>query len=256
MVSEFGRRFAGVCCVYDDERWLPFMIESVYSEVGALFFLVGDAPWNGAATTNLETLKVIESFPDPERKIHVIRGGWSSETEQRTVGLEIVRQAGFDYCFVVDADEIYDPLVLRKMMGAAVTKPQVGCFYMTCLTYWKSHRHRIDPPEHYKPPVFLRTGLGQFVERRHATAQFVAVIPPSFGVCHHMSYARTNDELLRKIRSFSHAHEVRADWYERVWLAWDENPQMENIHPVYPDAYKRAVPVTKEQLPPVLRRLD
>jgi hypothetical protein len=255
MTSEFGERFAGVCCVYDDERWLPFMLESVYSEVGKLYFLVGDAPWNGEQTSNAATLGIISGFPDPDRKIEIIRGGWGSETEQRAVGLELCRQAGFEYCFVVDADEIYDPKVLRTMMGAALTKPQVGCFYMTCLTYWKTHRFRIDPPEHYKPPVFLRTDLGHFVERRHATAQYVGVIPPNLGVCHHMSYARTDEELQKKLRSFSHAHEIRPGWYEQVWLAWDKNPGMENIHPVYPGAYKRAIPVAVEQLPPVLRRL-
>lgn len=255
MTSEFGQRFAAVCCVYDDERWLPFMLRSIYGEVGAIFFLIGDGPWNGERTSNAGTLSVVESFPDLDRKIQIIRGDWSSETEQRTVGLHIVKQAGFENCFIVDADEIYDPPVLRKMMGAALMKPQVGCFYMTCLTYWKSHRYRIDPPEHYKPPVFLKTGLAQFVERRHATAQYVGVIPPQLGVCHHMSYARTNEELLKKITTFSHAEEVRADWYEKVWLGWDNNPLMENLHPVYPEAYKRAISVSDAELPPVLRGL-
>jgi len=191
-------------------------------------------------------------------KIHVVRGGWDSETEQRAVGLEIVRQAGFELCFVVDADEIYDGPVLRAMIGLALTKPQVGCFLMTCLTYWKTHKFRIDPPEFYKPPIFVRCGSdaehnGRFIERRHATAKLVATIPPNFGVCHHLSYARTNEELRKKLLSFSHAHEVRPNWYEEVWLAWDNNHALENLHPVYPEAYKRAIPVAEEQLPAVLR---
>jgi hypothetical protein len=258
--SQFASRVAGVCCVYDDERWLKYMMDSVYHEIGALFFLVGDSPWNGELTSNAQTLRTVESYPDPEEKIHIIRGNWDSETEQRTVGLEIVKQAGFELCFVVDADEIYDPVVLRAMIGLALSKPQVGCFLMTCLTYWKSHRYRIDPPEYYKPPIFVRCGQnselnGYFVERRHATAKYVGAIPPNFGVCHHLSYARTNEELKKKLASFSHAHEVRPNWYDEVWLAWDKSPQMENLHPVYPEAYKRAVMVTDEQLPPVLRGL-
>jgi len=258
--SQFASRVAGVCCVYDDERWLKYMTESVYEEVGALFFLVGDSPWNGELTSNFQTLKNIEAAPDPDKKIHVIRGGWSSESEQRSVGLEIVRQGGFELCFIVDADEIYDPPSLRAMIGLALSKPQVGVFLMTCLTYWKSHKFRIDPPEHYKPPVFVRCGVdeqynGNFLDRRHATAKFVGTIPPNIGVCHHMSYARTNEELQKKLASFSHAHEIRPDWYEQVWLKWDENVRMENLHPVYPEAYKRAVAVTLEQLPSVLRTL-
>jgi len=255
MSSDVGKNFAAVCCVYDDERWLPFMIESIYSEVGAIYFLVGDEPWNGSPTSNVRTLQAIAAYPDPERKIQIVRGGWSSETEQRVAGLELVREAGFAYCFVVDADEIYDPFFLRRMMSAAASKPQVGCFYMTWFTYWKSEKYRIDPPEHYKPPVFLRCDLGQFVERRHATAPVVAVIPPALGICHHMSYARTNEELQKKLASFSHAHEILPNWYENVWLAWDKNPELENLHPIYPESYKRAIPVTRESLPPVLRSL-
>ena len=258
--SQFASRVAGVCCVYDDERWLKYMLVSVYGEVGALFFLVSDSPWNGELTSNVATLQSIENYPDPEGKIHIIRGGWDSETEQRTVGLEIVRQAGFELCFVVDADEIYDSPALRTMIGLALAKPQAGCFLMTCLTYWKSHRFRIDPPEYYKPPIFVRCGAdkennGYFVERRHATAKLVGTIPLNIGVCHHMSYARTDQELRKKLLSFSHAHEISPNWYEEVWLAWDKNQAMENIHPVYPEAYKRAVPVSELELPPVLRGL-
>jgi hypothetical protein len=72
-------------------------------------------------------------------------------------------------------------------------------------------------------------------------------------MCHHMSYARSDDALLRKITSFSHADEIVPGWYERVWLAWDARPELEELHPTHPPAYRRAVRQPLEKLPPALR---
>jgi hypothetical protein len=70
---------------------------------------------------------------------------------------------------------------------------------------------------------------------------------------HHLSYARTDEEIWTKIHSFSHAAEVKPDWYERVWKGWDADHNLQNLNPAYPDAYPRAVEQDPAALPPVLR---
>lgn len=65
---------------------------------------------------------------------------------------------------------------------------------------------------------------------------------PEMIVNHHMSYVRTNQQLIRKINTFSHGEEQRKDgkntkeiwneWYNNIWLKW--TPEMENLH-VNPD---------------------
>jgi glycosyltransferase involved in cell wall biosynthesis len=254
IAMDIRRTFAGLCCVYDDPTWLAQMIESVYENVGAIFFLIGDRPWNGAPSDNTRTVQIIRSFPDPERKLKLVTGSWTNETDQRNAGLALIAEAGYPFCFIVDADELYDPVELTRMQTVASTRPDIGCWYMSWWTYWKSERFRIDPPEGYTPSVFVRCQLGTFRENRHVAAALHAQLPPQVGMCHHMSYARSNEEILRKITTFSHSHEIRPGWYEEVWLAWDKNPQMQNIHPCYPDAYRRAVPQPVERLPPVLRK--
>ena len=248
-------KFAGVCCVYDDDLWLPYMLESVLSEVSALYVLISERPWNGNPTDNSATWRVLRESTDPAGKLKIVPGTWADETQQRRAAYEIVAREEYDYCLIVDADEIYDPPVLRRMQQTAVEHPEIGCWYMTCLTYWKSYRFRIDPPESYKPPVFLKVGQCSLGDRRWATAASRAAIPPQIGVCHHMSYARTNEQLRRKITTFSHAQELVPDWYEKVWLRWDGEPGLENLHPVTPPVYRRAVAVAREQLPPVLQKL-
>ncbi len=247
--------FAAVCCVYDDDSWLPLALESVYSSVDAIFVLISGKPWNGPPGNIQGTLNTIAAFPDPQLKLRVVHGSWGSETEQRNAGLKLLEKEGFDYCFIVDADEIYDPVELQRMMEMVSKNPQIACWHMTVLVYWKSVRFRVDPPEGYKPPVFVKIKEGFFRENRLVEAPTRALIPIQVGVCHHMSYARTDAQIKRKITTFSHVHEMQPGWYERVWLGWNKNPQMEDIHPTHPGAYKRAVPVGKNSLPPVLRRV-
>lgn len=247
--------FGAVCVVYNDDRWLPYVLASIYPACSKIYFLVGDRPWNGNRSDNSATLTCIQQFEDPERKMECIQGNWQSETLQRNAGLEMVRAEGLDYCFIVDADEIYDTEKLLAMMRYATAHPDVDCWHMTCLTYWKSERFRIDPPERFKPPVFVRTDGPQFSHYRLVKASKPALIPDAVGVCHHMSYARSDDEIRRKIETFSHADELQPDWYERVWLAWNEHPNMLNIHPTHPSAYLRAIPQPVEELPPVLQEL-
>lgn len=247
--------FAAICCVYDDERWLRLVVESVYNNIRNIFFLVGNRPWQGGESDNSATLRAISECLDPERKITLVRGDWKTETEQRNWGLALLREQGIPYCFILDADEIYDPLQLNRMQQLALSRQDVGVWTMNWFTYWKSYRYRIDPPEYYKPPVFVRADSARFVEHRGCESQLMGAIPPAVGICHHLSYARSDEEIYRKITTFSHAHEIRADWYENVWRAWDQNPAMENLHPVYPEAYKRAILQPFELLPPVLQRL-
>lgn len=251
--SSSANSFGGVCCVYDDPTWLAEMIRSTYDNVAVLLFLVGEKPWNGSATDNRETIRIIENTPDPAGKLKLIRGQWTSETEQRNAGLLLLQNLGIPYCFTVDADEIYDPLELESMQRLVLTKPEVGAWYMSWWTYWKSERYRIDPPEEFQPLVFLRIGRGKFAEHRAVVAHGHEAIPSSVGMCHHMSYARSDEEIARKISTFSHAHEIRPGWFEDIWLRWDSNHALENLHPVYPHAYRRAVEQPQSALPPVLR---
>lgn len=253
MSQSIASSFAGLCCVYDDPTWLAQMISSVYSQVGALYFLVSDRPWNSERVDNTRTISIIREFPDPDRKIHFIPGDWTNETDQRNAGLALMAQAGFQYCFIVDADELYDPVDLTRMQTAVLSRTDVGCWYMSWFTYWKSEEFRIDPPEQYTPAVFLRLDCARFRENRHVIAPMHGVLSPQIGMCHHMSYARSDEEILRKIRTFSHAQEIRPEWFEKVWLRWNSDHGLENLHPVYPAAYRRAIPQPKSMLPPVLR---
>ena len=68
-----------------------------------------------------------------------------------------------------------------------------------------------------------------------------------------MSYARTDEQIRRKISSFSHSHQVRIGWFENTWKAWDNDHSITDLCPYNPGVFHRAVPVPPEVLPQVLR---
>jgi len=243
-----------LCVLYDDLAWLEPATSSVYAECDRIYFVIGERPWNGPPRPLRPTLAAIAGLDDPDGKIRVLRGNWRTEHEQRNAGLDAMAADGMSYCFVHDCDEIYDPAELRAMKDLVFGSPDVDCWHMRWYTYWKSERFRIDPLENYEPLAFLRIGSGRFHYIREVDAPSRVLIDPAVGMCHHMSYARSNAAMHRKISSSSHAHEIVPGWFENVWLAWDTNPAMTDLHPVHPGAFPRAVGQPASELPPALRK--
>jgi hypothetical protein len=243
-----------VCCVYDDCTWLALAIESCYAAVDRMFFLMNDHPWNGTGDDNIATLHVIRSCPDPENKLNIIHGDWVDEASQRNAGLEFCRRAGLSYCFVLDADEIYDPATLAVLSKIAMAS-NVGVWHIFNVTYWKSYLYKIDPPEPMTVPLIVHVETAGFVKSRIANASSMRRFPRQLGVCHHMSYARSDGEILKKITRSTRAGEMRRDWFANVWLEWDGNHELTNLHPIWPAAYRRATLQNPAEYPPVLRRI-
>jgi hypothetical protein len=246
---------AAVCCVYEDHAWLGAMVQGCYSAVDRLIFMLGTRPWCGKPGDNAATLAAIQSCPDPDRKMSIVEDAWPTEAIQRNVGLELCARAGVSHCFVVDADEVYDPVVLRLMFDTAFARPQVAVWRVQWYTYWKTYRYCIDPPEAFPPVVLCQVGSARFVRNRLVAAQSMGYFSPAVGMCHHLSYARSNQDVLTKLAHFSLADRVRSDWFDNVWTRWDEHPEMENLHPVRPEQYRRAILQDPSRYPPVLRRI-
>ena len=248
-------RFGAVCCVYDDDSWLSPTIESVYDACETIWFLVSETPWHGEATDQSAVIERIRALADPARKIRIVQGRWPDEASQRNEGLRVVAEAGLEYCFVLDADEIYDPAQLQRAMTIARENPHVDCWRLSCFTYWKSYRYRVDPPESITAAVFVRPGAGHFVENRTFEAPRCLSLPIETAAFHHMSYARTDEQILRKITTFGHARDVVPGWYENVWRKWDGDRSLQNLNPCWPGAYQRVVEQSYDALPPAVQRL-
>ncbi len=172
--------YGALYVIFDDERWLHFSLESVYGECDVILVLIANAPWNGPPRSTEGTVQSVLNFPDPDKKIHLLRGDWKSETEQRNAGRRRLMEMGIQYCFVIDADEVYDPVQLRRMMVFAPCIPEVDVWHISWVTYWKSrslsHRpsRRVpagSPPASWKRAVRRTSERGRNPARLHTAAR-------------------------------------------------------------------------------------
>jgi glycosyltransferase involved in cell wall biosynthesis len=189
---------------------------------------------------------VLSDIPPQDPRVDVLEGNWGSEAETRNAGMDYLDDC--DYVLMIDSDEILldeDLEVLRSLCQDG-THPVIA---VHLYTYWKTPEFVIEPPEHGTIKMLLRRDV-----RMVGVREVQAPVHESGVYCHHLSYVRNDAEVREKMRLSGHAHEIRPDWYEHVWKAWDRNPDLENLHPVHPAAYRRAVHRRDRRLNGILER--
>jgi glycosyltransferase involved in cell wall biosynthesis len=197
----------------------------------------------------------------------LIEGHWTDEIDHRNFGLSVLFSEGIDYAFVIDCDEIYSEEDFLRIKSLIAANPQIDAFHIEWNTYWKKSYHVISPRECYKPLLAakvsrflftaIRAGITSVIRSDSSITRLqgpynAVLIPPHVGICHHLSYARHDARIRRKLEISGHHNEFLRDWYEKVWLAW--HPQMRNLHPVVPEQYQIAVESDFSSFPAQLKR--
>lgn len=228
--------------------------------------MVGMDPWNGLGDRRFpkETLDKIMSWDDPEKKFVIVSRSWESEHQQRNEGLRILHDEGCDWCLLIDDDECYNRFELSNMLGhisnAAWSNGRASAFVLRQLIYWRDRDTVIENLTGAMPHfISTRPGDVTFVSGRNFQIHggvFNDIHEDSL-LCHHLSYVRDESQMRRKFSWFSHAKEIDQTWIDRVWLNW--KPEMENLHPMNPSSFVRAVPASSvpwrlEPMPGRLRK--
>jgi len=214
------------------------------------------SPWYGCQNSSAIDPAQIQLLPDPAGKVDIISGTWSSETEQRNITLAYAMHQGLTHGLIIDADEVYETSELLQAIAHARSRPEITVWHAQWYTYWKSPEYRIEPIEPYQPPILVTLGNVGFAETRNALGDAHDLIPPQLCMCHHLSYALSEQALQSKhIMQPGHSQSALPDWYEQKWKAWDSDHAIEDLHPVNPAWFKRAIEQPKEARPTVLREL-
>ena len=243
-------------CAHNECDYIAYCLRSIYyfAHVVAISVNTGSG-WGGPSPAPLDdTLELVRSFPDPDGKLLIVPGEWGSEMEQRTATFDLLRPKA-NYVMTVDADEVYTQEHLANLRRFVMMRPWVGQFRIRMKTYWKINPFWvIDPPEPYRRyliskfrPSTRLVGFSRTNERWRCT------IPQRVAIFHHFSYARPDARIRQKLAYTSHRDDLVPNWYENVWLKWDEDHSLENLHPMHPAEYKRAIPVELDSLPEVMR---
>ncbi len=264
---------AAVFCVYNEEEYLEYAVRAILPAVDRVIICLGMAPYtayNPRARDSSRpdrTEAIVDALAARHPQITIIKGIWDNELDERNAGLDLCLQQGIDYSWLVDGDEVYREDHLRAIREEIAQHPEVGTFIIKCHIFWRSFAYRIPAQEMTWRPrrIFkltrFRRILGLKIPYRCRfvgsndinTLGPVHELRPEHAVFYHFSYARSAKAMADKFATFSHAHEIRPDWFETVWRPWPTRREMINIHPVDPPKFPRAIHQSPDDLPAIMR---
>ena len=220
---------------YNEERFIEGCIRQFAGiPIERHLVLISEKPWHGDTLIPDHTAEIAEA-----NGAEVVSSVWKSEDVQRNFGMELLSDC--DWILVVDADERYSNFAIKQWL-LFLSKAEYPAYGIGRLkTYWKDPEHVIEPEENGGLIVAVRPGV-RFTDKRCINSAWTFL--PKEIIMHHFSYVRSDEDMWKKITSFEHQHEIVPNWYEEVWKAW--TPEMERIHPVNPDSFKKAVEIGDE----------
>lgn len=222
-------KFGVLTITYRDGRFIEDCIKQFEGLVDKHLFLVCDAPWHNEKEPMDDTIDILERYGK-----EFVVSDWDSEAQMRNYGVSQLRN--MDWILTVDADERYSEESIILLKDFLETAPLPAYGIGTIYTYWKQPNIRIEPKESGGLIVATKPRV-VFTDKRCIDSQW-DFLPPEI-IMDHLSYVRTDEEMLRKIKTFEHQHEIIPNWYEEKWLKW--TPEMENLHPVNPSSFKKAI---------------
>ena len=233
-----------VCiCAHDDFHYLPVTIQS-WKAAGPVHVFISRSAWNGESGEWETCAAVAES-----QGAIVTLGDWPDEDTHRRVAHAAMKEEGYDLVFTPDGDEVIEPELLATLLSLAESKVAERV-YVHMDTYWKSPEYVIRPRERLTPIILVDLTKTTHTHIREFEGGRPLILGPEHGVLHHLSYAGPDERIEKKIRSWGHRDEVLSGWYERVWLGWDADKLMRNLHPTHPSAYGFAERIS---VPDILR---
>jgi len=194
-------------------------------------------------------------------KIVVIEGDWGYEEEARNECLAIARRDGMDFLIVQDLDEFYTHAAYEENCRCLAANRQHHTYRAPWIHFWRDIRHvvqfrRIEV--HRGAECVLRELGGtrdymvayavncitdvRFVRRRLPAPDDTFAIAP--GPCCHLGMVLNDEEVERKITTWSHCREIQDAWLRLKWKGW--RPETKNLGLLQPASWLRAVPFEGE----------
>jgi len=220
---------ASACIVaYNEHRYLKAHLSQYPEWVGRIVVCESSTPWNGRkAGTDWMMRESVKGLEDP--RVSFITKAWPSEHVQRNWGLASVSDG---WAVTLDPDEFLTPDGWETLRTAMETlPPQESVIVAGAMrTYWKDADTAWDSEDTHHPVIAVRLSSEgcPFYDKRETVEQcrFHADV-----LLHHLSWVRSDDEVLAKLANYSHAKDFdTAAWFARVWKGWE--PGMRGIKPM------------------------
>lgn len=218
--------------VFYGEAFIEWSLRSVYPFVDYIQIAIGDRSWKNMHN---ETFPPIDNLKervrhfmlneDPEHKIILYTGQWSTDTDQRNFLLERSRGLA-DYIMIIDSDEVWEEAQIKQLRGVLEDnhkrKDYERFFGVGIRHYYRSLYWRHDP----KTAVCYIYKVEDDITHkwiRHPGFRGEPNIVPLDLYYHHYGYAYPSDIIKKKVSFWGHNDEVPTSWFEDTFMKWTPN---------------------------------
>jgi hypothetical protein len=167
---------------------------------------------------------------------------------------------------VHDADEFYFHKDFEKLKEIIKKEPYLEMYGVKGIVFWKSFKYFVKCMQGvdrgastggivsgiYDAVLNLHT-IVRHAYFRQTWAIYYKIIHETDLLMYHAAYVLTNEELLKKIKTWAHTNDFNVDkWYNEIWLPW--TLESKNLHLIRPEIFIQAEKYIGE-LPEVLEDL-
>lgn len=220
---------------YQEERLIGKFIRHIPEWVDMKIVLLSSKPWIGEVEMPDNTLEKAKAAGGT-----IVQNYWRDEQSQRNTGQDLCE--GYDWVITLDPDEMLDHKGWDNLKTFLETADQDAYVCDHQRVFYKDKE--VYPHTDYQQIISVRPHV-RFVDKR--------VVGSSYGVApvelYHFSWSRTDEEILSKIRHYSHANEFDGEkWFREVW----KTDRDYDLHPLTPNTLKALIPA---KLPTELENL-
>lgn len=182
-----------------------------------------------------EELKAIAMMASPKVEWHV--GRFSHEGAHRDWIYN--HSAGYDLCLTLDADEIIEPQDAERALKEAY---EGGAHYYGIdgfINFWRSFNHVCL--DGFRPFRIINFNNPRAIKRTDLKCRI-----------YHFSTCQSIETVRFKWNVSGHRNELKPNWIDGVYLAWNPEQNQQDLHPVSIGLWN-TVPFDKSTLPEVLK---
>lgn len=241
--------------VFNADLFLKTCLDAICDFAHEILIVEGSCPqarWDASSegTSRDRTLEVISSYPDIENKIKLVASqAWNHKDDMVNAYIPYVTG---DYLFQVDSDEIWSQDALKKIHQVLCERPDITCLEFNPLHFWHNFEtvlvegHWVWPFmrifrfekgakwQSHEPPILLNPQGVPYNDIKKVNAT------DEFGIrFFHYSYLTERQARWKAtfFKQYSKPEDIRSsdastcigmtsDWFEKVWKAWENNPEM------------------------------
>ena len=247
---------------YNQETYIAYCIKALYPDIDSIVVMYSDVPWtkyNPNARKEFSqidrTWEILTNFPDPMKKLRIIRGRWDIQEDMRNEAVDTLESMNMDYVLIVDADEFYPDGTLAKLRRYIEDNDKFldrKVMWAGRINHFRRFDWIIDPANEGPDSIEIAFKTRQnihFTDRRIVGAPRIDL--PSEFYFHHFGYVLDDKRMWEKIRTWGHAPDVIPDWFEEKYVNW--NPQKTSLCKRIPGRWNRAIKFDIRLLPSILK---